>query len=326
MRRSRIGLLDSDFGDCEIEQQIIEAAGFEFVDLRDHNEPHREATARSCHGLLVQYEHVGEELLGARSQVEVVVPYGVGTDMIDAGSARSAGVRVLPVLDYCTDEVADHALALALACLRRIVALNEQVQSGSWPPTTEIGQPRALAGRRFAVVGFGNIGRAVLRRAASFGAIPVAHDPFVDNAAIRATGAEPVSIEDAFRCDVVSLHLPLTADTREIVSDRLLGLLPVGAVLVNVARGGIIDERALQAAVESGRITAGLDVLSSEPPAPGNVLVNTEGVIITPHTAWYSSAAITRLRRRVAETVVDHLHSTHSDRQTGRDLETKGMQ
>ncbi len=305
--RPRVVLVDSDFTDIDTEREVIEGAGLDLVDARAMDAPARGAALRAAAGLLVQYRRIDRELLQASPSLRVIATYGVGTDMIDVAAAREHGVDVRPVPDYCVDEVADHAMALVLATLRRIVALSAAVRAGEWPATGALGDLRTLTGRRFAVVGYGSIGRAVLRRAQGFGAVAVAHDPFVDPGVLRDGGVEPVSLEDAFRCPVVSLHLPLNDDTRALVSADLLALLPDGAVLVNVARGGVVDERALRKELDSGRIAAALDVLANEPPRPDDLLVTAPNAIVTPHAAWYSEQALLRLRRRAADAVVDAL-------------------
>lgn len=302
-------LVDSDFLDCTLERDAIEAAGLNFVDARAHDPGAKTAAVRAATGLLVQYERIGRELIASSPSLSVIVAYGVGSDMIDVDAARDHGVEVRPIADYCIDEVADHAMALVLASLRRIVDLSAAVRAGGWPLGEHVGDLRTLAGRRFAVVGYGSIGRAVLQRAAAFRAIPVAHDPFVAGSVMRASGVEPVSLADAFRCDVVSLHLPLNDSTRGLVSSELLGLLPAGALLVNVARGGVVDEPALRKELDSGRISAALDVLTCEPPEPSDVVVGAPNAIITPHAAWYSRQALTLLRERAAAEVVAALCS-----------------
>lgn len=305
--RPTVVLVDSDFPDIDTEREVIEGAGLELVDARALDAQARGAAMRAAAGLLVQYQSIDREFLQASRSLRVIAAYGVGTDMIDVAAAREQGIEVRPVLDYCVDEVADHAMALVLATLRGIVPLSAAVRAGGWPLTDALGDLRTLAGRRFAVVGYGSIGRAVLRRARAFGAVAVAHDPFVDTSVMRESDVEPVSLEDAFRCPVVSLHLPLNDHTRALVSADLLALLPDGAVLVNVARGGVVDERALREELDSGRIAAALDVLATEPPRPDDLLVTAPNAIVTPHAAWYSEQALMQLRRRAADAVVDAL-------------------
>lgn len=305
--RPRVVLVDSDFPDCDLERGVIEGAGLDFVDTRAMDAEAQGAAMRAAAGLLVQYRRIDRQLIEASPSLRVIVPYGVGTDMIDAAAALEHGVDVRPVPDYCVDEVADHAMALVLATLRRIIPLSAAVRDGGWPSTSAVGDLRTLARRRFAVIGYGSIGRAVVQRARAFGAVPVAHDPFVDLRVMRDSGVEPASLEDAFRCDVVSLHLPLNDRTRALVSSDLLALLPDGAVLVNVARGGVVDEQALRKELDTGRIAAVLDVLTSEPPGPGDVLAIAPNAIVTPHVAWYSEHALTQLRRRAAGAMADAL-------------------
>lgn len=306
MRRRTVVLLDSDFGDCTVERNRVIAAGLQFIDARDLDAAERRSVLSAASGFLVQYEHVDRDRIASSPNLQVIVPYGVGTDMIDTDAAQSAGVEVRPVVDYCVDEVADHAMALALACLRHVPQLAAEVADGGWPRTHELPRLRALRDQRFSVVGYGSIGRAVARRALAFGARVQAHDPAVPADTLRAHGVEPVTLEEAFCADVVSLHLPLIPETRRLVDATLLASLPDGAILVNVARGGVIDEGDLYAELSSGRIHAALDVLTQEPPT-GRTLTGLPNVTVTPHVAWYSPAAITMLRQLATALVVETL-------------------
>ncbi len=310
-------LVDSDFRDCDIERKIVQDAGLTFLDARSLTETDRLAAMRTAAGWLVQYTPITRPMIEGSTSLRVVVPYGVGTDMIDGDAARDRGVAVTAIPDYCVDEVADHTMALVLAQLRRIVPLSGAVAEGGWPQTDELGDLQTLAGKRFAVIGYGRIGRSVLRRAGAFGVVPAAHDPFVDSDAMHADGVEPMSLAEAFRCDVVSLHLPLNAQTTCVVGPELLALMPEGGVLVNVARGGLVDEPALLAVLAEGRITAALDVLATEPPPQSHILTGHPRVTITPHAAWYSTQALEAVRRRAAVAVVQtlgtELNSTSTD-------------
>lgn len=306
MSAPTVVLVDSDFGDCELERDTVTAAGLTFIDARNLDAAERRSVLSTASGLLVQYEQIDRETIASIPHLRVIVAYGVGTDMIDTDAARAADIEVRPVLDYCVDEVADHTMALALACLRRIPQLAASVAEGRWPRTHQLPSLGALRSRRFSVVGYGTIGRAVARRALGFGAYVLAHDPAVPDNTFRDEGVEPVTLREAFRAEVVSLHLPLNPGTRKLIDAALLRTLPDGAVLVNVSRGGVIDEAALHAELRSGRILAGLDVLTEEPPTTRE-LTQLPNVTVTPHVAWYSPAAINRLRQFASALVVEPL-------------------
>jgi D-3-phosphoglycerate dehydrogenase / 2-oxoglutarate reductase len=299
---TRVLITDQNFGDdARIEREIAEAAGAELVVLACRTEADV-AEALTLHRpdvLLVQFVPVGRRALQAANGLAGVVRYGVGLDNVDTRAAAAGGIAVASVPDYCVDEVADHTLALLLAVERKIVELARETRGGGWDFRVA-GPVRRLHGLTLGLVGFGRIGRAVARRAASFGLRPLAFDPVVAE-------AEAASLEELLpQADVLSLHVPLTEETRGVVGGRELALLPEGAVVLNTSRGGLVDEAALADALAVGRLRgAGLDVLADEPPAPDHPLRAAPNVVLTPHAAWYSEAAIEELRRRAIETALE---------------------
>lgn len=307
MVEESVVLVDSDFGDSAVERGIVEEAELSFVDARHFDPERRLAVIRDASGLLVQYERIGAETIAASHRLRAIVPYGVGTDMVDLAAAGEAGVAVHPVTDYCVDEVADHTMGLVLACIRQIPQLSAAVASGDWPTTDRLADLRTLRGSRFGVVGYGSIGRAVAQRAAASGARVVAADPFVPQELMAEDGVQAVSLDEVFSCDIVSLHVPLNQHTRNLVSADRLRQLPEGAAFINVARGGLVDEHALLEEARTGRIRVGLDVLAKEPPDT-HELVRLQNVVATPHVAWFSPSAVGELRRRAANLVVAALN------------------
>jgi D-3-phosphoglycerate dehydrogenase len=217
-------------------------------------------------------------------------------------------VSVFGVSDYCTDEVADHTLALLLSLTRGVVAADRAVRAGGWPPALAFGAVRALRDLRVGLVGLGRVGAAVAARCRAFGASVCAYDPHVPAGEFAAAGVEQVELDDVFRCDVVSLHVPLTAETDGLVDARRLALLPEHAVLLNVSRGGLVDEEALLAALDAGGIAAvGLDVVAAAPPTADSPLRSHPRIALTPHIAFYSPQSLQRLRRSAAERLVEAL-------------------
>jgi D-3-phosphoglycerate dehydrogenase len=295
----RILITDQNFGDgAEIERRLVQAAGGELV-LEDCKSEADVAEALARHrpdAVLVQFAPVGERALREANGLTGIVRYGVGVDNIDTGAAEALGIVVGAVPDYCVEEVADHTIGLLLAVERGIPALAEQTRSDGWD-FRAAGRVRRLDGLMLGSVGWGRIARAVARRAEAFGLRAAAHDPAYP---------ETLSLEDLLsQADVLTLHVPLTDDTRGLIGARELALLPEGAVVLNTARGGLVDEEALLAALESGRLRgAGLDVLATEPPPPGHPLRRNEKVVLTPHAAWYSEAAVVELREKAVATAL----------------------
>ena len=245
----------------------------------------------------------GPEIAALR-RTGLLVRAGIGYDIIDVEAATDAGIWVANVPDYCVDEVADHALLLLLSASRRLTELERVWHAGAWVNPGLVPPVHRIRGRRLGIVGFGRIGRAVAQRARGFGFEVVAHDPLVADDVLRAAGVEPVGLDELFATsDAITLHSPLTPDTRFLVgADRLARVKP-GLVLVNTSRGGLVDLAALEAALDDGRIAAvALDVLDDEPaPDLTRALFQRPNVLLTPHLAWYSIEARRDLALQAAE-------------------------
>jgi D-3-phosphoglycerate dehydrogenase / 2-oxoglutarate reductase len=291
----RILITDQNFGDdARIERALVEAAGGELVlaACRSEDEVAEALAVHRPDVLLVQFAPVGTRALAAVNGLAGIVRYGVGLDNVNVSAARAAGVAVTPIPDYCIDEVADHTIALLLAVERGIVDLAAQTRAGGWD-FRAAGWVRRLRGRALGLVGFGRIARAVAERARGFGLRVSAFDPNVRD-------ARAATLDELLRqADVLSLHVPLTDETRALIGRREVELLPDGAVVLNTARGELVDEEALADALATGRLRgAGLDVLAEEPPAAEHPLRSAPRVVLTPHAAWFSQTAVVELRRK----------------------------
>ena len=221
-----------------------------------------------------------------------IVRYGVGLDTIDLHAASEMGIEVRNVRDFCSEEIADHALGMLIACARGVFRDATRVREGEW---RRCGQPvRRLRGSCLGIVGLGAIGRALATRAQVLGMTVLATDPFATAEAARDAGVRLVELPELLReADFVSLHCPLTEQTRHLLGPDELALMKPTAYLINTARGGLVDQPALTAALQSGRLAgAALDVLDPEVPAPDDPLRRMDNVIITPHIAWYSEQAL----------------------------------
>jgi len=254
-------------------------------------------------GLLV-WSPVSKDEMEALPGLRVIATCSVGYDHIDVAAAARRGVWVCNVPDYCIEEMADSTLALALSLMRGVVALDRTVRAGSWDDHSA-GVLMRIAGTRFGVVGFGRIGRAVAARATSMGMEVWAHDAIVSDEAIAAAGAQSVKLDELLAaCHVVSLHVPLTAETANMIGARELALMRRGAYVVNTARAGLVDQRALLAALDAGALSgAALDVLEVEPPSADHPAPAHPRLIVTPHSAWYSADSEREVYRRAALSV-----------------------
>jgi D-3-phosphoglycerate dehydrogenase len=231
----------------------------------------------------------------------VISLYAVGTDGVDVEEATRRGIVVTNVPGYCTPDVAEHAIALLLAAWRRLPRAERVARSGDWG-LEELRPVRRLAGCTVGLLGFGRIAREVATRLAAFGVTLLAYDPYAEAEAAAALGVRLCGLEELLALSAaVSVHVPLTDETRGLLDGEALALLPEGAVIVNAGRGGVIDEAALEDALRSGRVAAAaLDVVAVEPPPPDHPLLRLENVICTPHMAYYSEDSLRDLRESAA--------------------------
>jgi len=245
------------------------------------------AVARDADGVLVTYAKLPGELLRQFERCKVIGRFGLGVDNIDINAAAALNIVVTYVPDYCLQEVSDHAMALILALARKVPFSNALVQEGRWemPAVAPI---HRIEGQILGLVGLGNIPRRVAPKAMAFGLKVVAHDPFVSAESAREFGVELVSFERLLEIsDYVSLHAPLTPQTRGLFNAEAFRRMKAGAFIVNTARGPLLDEAALVAALDSGRLGgAALDVVATEPLPKDSSLLGRANVILTPHTAF----------------------------------------
>lgn len=264
---------------------------------------------------------MGAETIRRLANCRQIVRCGVGFDHVDLEAAGAAGIPVCNVPDYGTSEVADHAIALLLAFTRGIVAANSALKAHPVKGWTYTSSPttRRMRGSRFGVIGLGRIGTAAALRAKAFGYEVMAFDPYLSNGQEIAVGVKKVATlnELLTACDVISLHTPLTIETRGMIGRAQLRRMKRDAILINTARGPIVDTDALEEALRKGWIAAaGIDVLPEEPPTSGGRLVEAfakdppwirNRLILTPHSAWSSAASQADARTKAVETCLDYL-------------------
>ena len=260
--------------------------------------------ARDADGVLVTYAKLPGELLRELQRCKVIGRFGLGVDNIDIKAAAALNITVTYVPDYCLREVSDHAMALVLALARKVTFSNSLTQQGRWemPAVVPI---RRLDGQILGLIGLGNIPRLVVPKAKAFGFKVVAHDPFVSAAKAEELGVALVSFERLLEIsDFISVHAPLTPQTRGLFNTDAFDRMKKGAYIVNTARGPLIDEAALVVALDAGRLGgAALDVVATEPLSKDSPLLGRPNVIITPHTAFYSVEALEELQTKCATDV-----------------------
>jgi D-3-phosphoglycerate dehydrogenase len=290
----KVLVTDHVFGDLEAEREALAA-----IDCELELAPDPEALAdhaAGAAGMLVCFAPVGEDVIEAAADCRVIARYGIGVDNVDVEAATRAGIQVTNVPDYCLDEVADHAMALLLASARGVVSAARNVREGGWTVPQE-GIHR-IAGRRLALIGLGRIGTRVADRARAFGFEVVAYDPYVEGGAS--------SVEEAVSgADAVSVHAPLTDETRHVIGERALDAMERAPVLINTSRGGLVDLDAVTRALDDGRLSGvALDVTEPEPLPADHPLRTHPRAIVTPHMSFYSAEAQAELQRRAVDEVV----------------------
>lgn len=255
-------------------------------------------------GIIVRYGRITARVIDAGNALRVISKHGSGIDTIDVEHASRAGVDVRAAVGANAVAVAEHAVALMLACAKSVKVLDQSMQQDQWLKSSH--KTLELNGRTLGLVGLGAIGRLVAQFGRAFGMRVIAYDPFLQN---PPEGLTPVSIETLWReSDVVSLHCPLTSDNRHLVNAATLAQMKDGVILVNTARGGLIDESALVHAVREGKVrAAGIDSYEKEPPDPGHPFTGEPRIILTPHIAGVSQEAYVRMGVQAATNLLDSL-------------------
>jgi D-3-phosphoglycerate dehydrogenase len=246
------------------------------------------------------------EVIGQLRGCRCIVRLGIGYDTMDVAAATGRGIPVCNVPNYCVEDVADHALGLLLASVRHIARQDRWIRDGRWD-RMGARPARRLKGRTMGFVGFGRIARALAQRVAGFDLTLLAYDPYLDAKTIARAGAAKVDLDELLgRADLVSVHVPLNAETRHLISGREFGLMREGVFLVNTSRGPVIDESALVEALRSGKVWgAGLDVMEQEPLPPDSPLRALENVTLTPHVGANSEESVADLYRTGARIAIE---------------------
>lgn len=292
-----------DWDSIEIEKNILEQVGCQVVPLVFSKDEDLLTAIRDADALLPRYVNIQRHHIESMAHCKVIARSGIGVDIVDVDAATEHGIWVTNVPDYCAEEVADHALALILACARKLVQYRQGVQGGIWKWQAGKSISR-LSQSTFGLIGFGKIGRLVWQRMKAFGCRGSVYDPYIPPETIADLGAASVELDELLKtADIIHIQSPLNQDTYHLIGKREIGLMKPGVILTNAARGPIIDEAALLEALKSGQVAAaGLDDLEEEPAKirewqPSNPLIHMPNVIVTPHSAWYSEQSAEDVKR-----------------------------
>ncbi len=294
--KAKVVLTDYVWESIDVEKKTL-AGLADIVALKTRKPEEFIAQAADCDALLNTYAGpITAEVIARMPKCRIIARYGIGVDTIDLEAATRAGIIVTNNPTYCVEEVAEHTMALLLACARKIVFYDRLVRAGRWE--LPAGKPLfRLAGGTLGLVGFGHIGRQIAVRAAAFGMRVLYADPFVQQGQYDVPGTK-TELNDLLRhSDLVSLHPPLAPQTRRMINDATLSLMKPSAFLVNCARGAVVDTDALVRALDAKKIAGcALDTPDPEPLPDPHPLRGRENVIITPHAAWYSEKAMAGLQ------------------------------
>lgn len=304
----KIVLTDYEFPDLGPEHEVLARAGLTLTACQAKSENDLIAACAGADAVINQYAQLTPRVIRSLDKCRIISRYGIGLNTIDVPTATELGIYIGNVPDGSLEEVSDHAIALLLSVVRGLPKFDKAIKSGKWDYTV-VKPLYRVRGRTLGLLSFGNIAQKVAMKMAGFGVRIIAHDPYGNAARARELGVELVDLETLCReSDYLSIHVPLVAETHHIMSTPQFALMKPTAIVVNTARGPVIDEPALVAALREGRIAgAGLDVFEQEPVAKDHPLLGMDNVVLSSHAAWYSEDSEYEIRTKTAQNVVDVL-------------------
>jgi D-3-phosphoglycerate dehydrogenase len=313
---------DYAWSSLDIEREILGAVDAELIVAESGDEAELVELAPPAAAILTNWKHVPVGALDVAPDCMLVSRYGVGVDNIPVAHATSLGILVTNVPDFCVEEVSDHALALLLACARRVVPFARAAREGTWDLLGRApGLPR-LREQTLGLVGYGNIARTLVPKARGLGLRVLVYTPRLEPGPLG-TGVEATNDLERLlgESDYVSIHAPATPETQGLIGETQLRQMKPSAYLINTSRGALVDEDALLRALTEGRLAgAALDVLAQEPPAPDHPLLALDNVIVTPHAGFYSDASIAELQTKAARNVATVLRGELPETIVNRDV------
>ncbi|MEM1506200.1 C-terminal binding protein [Domibacillus sp. 8LH] len=306
----KVLLTDYEFAHLEYEEQVFNESGLDiqFIKKQCKTEEDVVEHAKDADALLNQYAPISKRVIDSLEKTKVISRYGVGVNTIDINAAQAKNITVANVPDYGMEEVSNHALALLLSWARKVTLLNNEVKQGNWDFKACVPIHR-FDKQTVGVLGFGRIPRRFIEKVKPLGFQTAAYDPFVSAEEMAAAGVRKMELDEIIKgSDYLSVHVPLIKETHHLLNAERFSQMKKNAVIINTARGPIIDEKALIDALEQGMIAgAALDVTEEEPVSKTSPLLQMDNVIITPHSAWYSEEAMVELRQKAAKNIVQVL-------------------
>lgn len=295
---------DSPFPSLDPAKKALEDANAEVIQAPSSSEEDIIKSAEYADAILVTYAKLNENILRSLKNCKAIGRFGIGVDNIDLKVAGELGISVNYVPDYCLDEVSDQAMAMIISMARKIPQSNKLVQSGRWEMPAVVPMYR-LRGKTVGLIGFGNIPRLMTPKAQAFGFNVIAADPYAPKELFEKFNVESVTMDELYeRSDFISVHAPLLPETKGLVNKEAFKKMKKTAIIVNTARGPLIDEKDLIEALDNKEIGgAGLDVVETEPLPEDSALLGRDNVILAPHTAFYSVEALEELQTKAASDV-----------------------
>ncbi len=294
-----------------LDEDLIRQNGGEVRYGRAESEAERIRMAQDAEVIVMGSTHLSRAFFAAVPRMKGVVRLGIGVDNLDIDAATEFGIVIANVPDFCSEEVAEHTLALIFAVTRKIALADRKSRAGQWVPGMDaLMRPmKRLSGQTLGIIGLGKNGKTLARKALGLGLNVIGFDPYLSEDAARALGVTLMSLHELLpQADIISLNVPVTAETRGLINSHALALVKPGAILINTARGPVVDEGALATALTSGRLSgAGLDVLQNEPLRLPNPLAEFDNVVFTCHYASLSESSYASMCRQVSDQVVQIL-------------------
>lgn len=308
--KKKVLITDYVWPSLEIEKKLLNDHGIEIIDCNNLSREELLSEVPDADAIIFCFKEIDSEILDAAKKCKVASRYGIGVDNIDIDKCTELGIVVTNIPDYCLEEVSDHAISMILSLNRRIVDHWSMVRKGGWNNLSLDIPVIRLSESTLGIVGFGRIGKTISKRIASLGVRCIAYDPLLEEEDI-VEGVEIVSFEKLLELsDFITVHVPLTNSTHHLFSYKEFKKMKNTAILVNCARGGLIDEEAASNAISNGHLGGvGLDVIEDMSDSPSSPLFNNHNVIITPHTAFFSKASNEELQRRTCEEVIRVLNN-----------------
>lgn len=308
----KVVITDYQYENINTERALIEGAGHTLLAYQEKAPERLIPLLRDADAIVTQYSSIDRSVIESLAHCKMIIKYGIGVNNIDVDAATERGIYVCNVPDYGVEEVSDHAVTMLLALCKKLPVLAAALRRGDWGYSSVVPLYR-LCECTVGLVGFGRIPQTVARKLFGFGMKLLAYDPWGSEERAKELNVTLADMDTIYaEADFISLHCPLTKETTHMINTEALRKMKSTAFLINTARGPIIEETALIAALRNGEIAgAGLDVFENEPVAADNPLLGMENVIATPHSAWYSETAIAALQRKVAEEVVNVLGGNH---------------